>query len=591
MKKSQTDEPADGYHATVAPHAVEVLEDALKFPKGKMLPLAVRGKGVPGMPARPWSRLTASDFLAGVPLIYSLSLRREAPDMLKGSLRARRTLLEGVMLAMAEKTGRRPSQAEQAADVAMDAAESAVSLGKPAYRAALLAALVAGRGREAETESARRTLEAGLRARGFTPQRLYYIAERVLHCLQPGGRLFPGLDEPILLLEEALPLIPKPARQTLPAWDAVWIGSHALAGQDVYYSFKKGLDPDQPPPPHALSLILGEMGSGKTSLMRLILLQRLLQGRTILTLDPEGENNHLCEAVGGQVIPAGVPVDPDTCLLHPLQADDPAEMLLAVRFLITALSGEAALSPGTQATLHAAVKRRWERRPGRMSLGGLIDALGAVGGLEAAAPMALLQPYASGGIWEGFFDRPQAQLSTQYPPGTWWNFDLSGLREENKAIIHAVLAWFIYHVVTKGMGQGGSPDEPSMDIFIDEGWRLLRSGVFADLLDELGRRARKRGVGVMLTTHLPGDLAQGSTSLGLAATAFIGRLGPEEAFGFFRSLGVSAGEAKKSAEKVAQLPPYHFLAAPAGGRGAAFPVRVALPPTWLALWERLGAAR
>jgi hypothetical protein len=225
-----------------------------------------------------------------------------------------------------------------------------------------------------------------------------------------------------------------------------------------------------------------------------------------------------------------------------------------------------------------------------------MDALGSVGGPEAATPIALLQPYAAGGLWEGFFDRPKALLSADFPPGVWWNFDLSGLREENKAIVHAVLAWFLYHAVTVGLSPKSLHEQVDsayvgLDIFIDEGWRLLRSGTFADLLDELGRRARKRGVGVTLTTHLPGDLARGSTSLGLAATAFLGRLGPEEAFTFFRSLGVSEGEARVSAEQVSRLAPHHFLAAPAGGRGAAFPVQVKIPPSWLALWERLGAAR
>lgn len=55
----------------------------------------------------------------------------------------------------------------------------------------------------------------------------------------------------------------------------------------------------------------------------------------------------------------------------------------------------------------------------------------------------------------------------------------SSLREENRAVVHAVLAWFLYHAVTIG--------KQPMDIFIDEGWRLLRSGPFTDLLDELGR--------------------------------------------------------------------------------------------------------
>ena len=574
------DDPST-FPASIAPEAVELGEDHLVFPGGVLLPLSARGAGVPGMPDRPWSRLSADLFYTGLPLIYSLTLQREPPDALKGSLRARRTLFEGVMLALAEKTGRRPSMAEQASDSAMDAAESHLTLGKPAFRMALMAGLFAERSRFEKAESARRVIEAGLRARGLTAQRLYYIPERALHYFQPGGNLFPGLDEPLLFLEEALPLMPLPARQVLPAEDAVWIGTHARDGRDIHFSFTKGMDPSVPPPPHATTLILGEPGAGKTTLLRWIMLQRLLQGRTVISIDPEGENNRLCEAVGGRVIPAGVPEDKDTCLMHPLQAGDPSEMLLAVRFLVASLAGESILSPAVQAALHEAVKRRWERRPGPMSIADLVEVLGTVNVPEAATPMALLRPYMRGGLWEGFFDRPSALLSPDFPAGQWWNFDLSSLREENRAIVHSVLAWFLYHAVTVG--------KKPMDIFIDEGWRLLRSGPFADLLDELGRRARKRGIGVTLITHLPADLMKNPTSLSLASTAFIGRLAPDEAFAFFRSLGVPEGEARKNAETVARLPPRMFLAAPAGGRGALFPVLVTIPPAWLEFWKQLGA--
>jgi len=612
-----SDNRIDPFRSTVAPEAVEVEQDRLAFPGGVLLPLSLRGTGVPGMPERPWSRLSSEIFYgAGVPLVYSLALRREAPDTLRASLRARRTLFEGAMLALAEKTGRRPSLAEQAADSAMDVTESAIALGKPAYRLALLAGLFAPRSRPEEAEAARRLLEASLRGRGFIPQRLFYIAERALYHFQPGGELFPGLDEPLLLLDEVLPLLPLPARQVLPAPDAVWVGRHGRDGRDVYYSFTQGLDPAQPPPPHAMTLILGEMGSGKTSLMRWMLLQRLLQGRTVVSLDPEGENDRLCAALGGQVIRAGASEDPQTCLLHPLQAAEPAEMLLAVRFLLAAIAGEQALTPQVQAALHEAVKRRWERRPPPPTANGtttftlveLAETLGTVNIPEANLAIALLRPYARGGLWEGFFDRPQAQLSLDFSRGGWWNFDLSALRKENRAILHAVLAWFLYHAVTVGKWTTalpapvspwpGSQDRQAqagaaggLDVFIDEGWRLLRSGPFGDLLDELGRRARKRGVGVTLITHLPADLARNPTSLGLASTAFIGRLGPEEAFGFFRSLGVGEGEARQNAETVARLPPRCFLAAPSGGRGALFPVQVTIPDTWLALWQKMGAAR
>ncbi|MBU2611395.1 MAG: hypothetical protein KJ606_10710 [Chloroflexi bacterium] len=538
--------PVETYISAVAPEAVEVQEDRLIFPGGALLPLSVRGGGVPGMTDRPWANLQAEAFTnLNIPNIYSVALRRESPDTLRSTMRARRTLFEGVLMAMAEKTGRRPSMAERAADEALDAAESNLALGKPAFRAALLCGLFASRERVEEADNARRILEANLRARGLQPQRLFYIAERALHHFQPGGVLFPGLDEPTLMIDEALPLLPSPARRVMPAQDAVWLGLHARDGRDVHYSFTQGFDPASPPPPHATTLILGEMGSGKTSLMRWVLLQRLLQGRTVVSIDPEGENNRLCETLGGRVIPAGVPADPDTCLLHPLQAKDPAEMFLAARFLLASLAGEGVLTPGVQAALHEALKRRWERRPGSMpsrtgvppvfaartvSLADLVDALAAVNVADAAIPIALLRPYMRGGLWEGFFDRPRALLAASFPPGQWWNFDLSSLREENRAIVHAVLAWFLYHAVTIGKNP--------MDIFIDECWRLLRSGPFADLLDELGRRARKRGIGVTLITHLPADLARNATSLSLASTAFIGRLGPDEAFAFFRSISL-----------------------------------------------------
>ena len=598
-------EPQDQFAASIASEAVEVLEDHLLFPDGYLLPLSARGSGVPGMADRPWSRLSADVFYPNLPVIYSLALRRQPPDVLRGSLRARRTFFEGFMMALAEKTGRRPSMAERSADHAMDAAESELTFGKPAFQIALMTGLFVERNRFEEAEAARRVIESNLRARGLTAQRLFYIAERALHHFQPGGKLFPGLDEPTLFLEETLPLLPAPSRQVLPADDSVWIGTHARDGRDVHFSFTKGLDPAVPPPPHATTLILGEPGAGKTSLLRWIMLQRLLQGRTVISIDPEGENNKLCEAVGGKVVPAGIPDNKETCLIHPLQGENPAELLLATRFLIAALAGESVLSPGVQAALHEAVKRRWERRPGPMSIAEFVETLGTINAPEAAMPLALLRPFMRGGLFEGFFDRPKALLSPHtfaplsagFPAGQWWNFDLSSLREENRAIVHSVLAWFLYHAVTIGKQPPVLPKEhwdnvsavEGMDIFIDEGWRLLRSGPFTDLLDELGRRARKRGVGVTLITHLPADLMKNPTSLSLASTAFIGRLGPDEAFSFYRSLGIPESEARKNAETTSRLPPRVFLAAPSGGRGALFPVLVSIPQAWIQFWKQLGA--
>jgi hypothetical protein len=569
------------YRQSVAPSALELADDHLLFPETVLLPISARGGGTPGMSDRPWSRTGVDLFVAEAPVIYSLTVHCEPPDSMRSGLRARRTLSEGVLSALAMKTGRRPSMAESVQDTAMDAAESELALGKPIFRVLLLACICADRRQLEEAVNYRRNIESSLRAKGLLPQKLHYIPAQALLHLQPGGNLFPGfIDAPKLFYEEFQKLIPRLSRRVMPVKDAVWIGVHGRDRRDVHFSFTAGLDPTTPPPAHALTLILGKPGAGKTTLLRWIMLQRLMQGRTTLSIDPEGENNKLCEAMGGKVVPAGIPDDPATCLLHPLQADTPQDMLLAARFLVAALVGEEALTPGIQATLHEAVKRRWERNPGDMSIADLVDALGTLNDPNAGAPMALLRPYMYGGLWEGFFDRPKALLDIKLAPGQWLNFDISVLQDANKGIIHAVLAWFLYHVVTM--------EKTPMDIYIDEGWRLLRSGPFADLLDELGRRARKRDIGVTLITHMPQDLAKNPTSLSMASTAFIGRIGVEEAYAFFRSIGVAESEARQNAEAVAQLPDRTFMAAPDGGRGALFPILVTIPPAWLEFWERLG---
>ena len=87
---------------------------------------------------------------------------------------------------------------------------------------------------------------------------------------------------------------------------------------------------------------------------------------------------------------------------------------------------------------------------------------------------------------------------------------------------------------------------------------------------------------------MPQDLAKNPTSLSMASTAFIGRIGVEEAYAFFRSIGVAESEARQNAEAVVQLPDRTFMAAPDGGRGALFPILVTIPPAWLDFWGRLG---
>lgn len=568
--RNPSDSSREEWVAAVAPEGLELREDRVVYPEGELLPLTVREGRLPGDPTRPLARLQVEDLLGDFPAFYSVALRREPPDVARQALRARRTLLEGILLAMAEKTGRRPSMAERAADAALDRAESAVQMGAPVFRAAMALAMFAPDG--ALAERIRRDLEARLRALGLLPQRFLYVPERALLHLQPGGPFFHGLEEARLVAGEALGLLPAPDRPVFPAEDAIWIGRHLRSGRDVFYSFTRGFDPSAPPPPHATVLILGDKGSGKTTLLRLMLLQRWLQGRTVIVLDPEGENVPLARALGGTVVPVRPPADPETCLIHPLSGETPEELLLAARFFATAIVGE--LSPEGFAALDEAVRRRLSRRPGPMRVIHLVEALRSLEGSPAAQLLAAaLQPYARGGGLEGYFDRERALLPEELPRGTWILVDLSALSQSAREVVYAALSLFFFRAVTMG--------KTPVDLFADEGWRLLRGGVFADLMDEVDRRARKRGGAVVLATHIPEDLARGR-AFGLAATAFLGRLPPEEARAFLERAGVPPSEAERLAAHVGRLQRPAFLALPSAGREAAFPVEVVVPPGWLA---------
>jgi len=571
-----------GYPDRVAPQAVEVLPDALRYPRALLLPISARAENAtPGTNTNPWGSLRPETVLTGFPMLYSVAVHKLPPAEAKKAAKRRRVVTEALAQVMAEKAKRRPSSAEVATVQALDGVESAVALGHDLYRVAFMAALFAPPETAEEAEGVWRMLENRLRAAGLIPQRLYYVPEQAVYHLQPGGDLFGKDNNALAFLHEVLPMLPRPSRPVPPAPDAVWLGRHVTEGRDVHFSFREGLDPTGEKPTHNITLILGEQGSGKTTLMRLMLVQRLLQGRAVLSIDPEGENNRLVKALGGEVVPAGVPEDKETCLIHPLQADTPEEMFSAARFFLYAILGDMALTPTSTAVIHEAVQRRWERRPGPMAVSDLMEALSLTQTPDGAILAAALRPYARGGLWEGFFDRPKALLSPRLEPGAWRSFDLAALRDENKAVVMAVLGWFVYHAITVG--------RQPMDIFVDEGWRLLKAPAFRDLLDEIGRRGRKRDVGIVFITHLPHDLLKDPTSLSLASTAFIGFLPPDEAYRFFRGMGVPDDEAKRRAGQVSRLGQGRFMAAPSGGRGSLFPLQVLVPPAWRDAWREWGA--
>jgi len=68
---------------------------------------------------------------------------------------------------------------------------------------------------------------------------------------------------------------------------------------------------------------------------------------------------------------------------------------------------------------------------------------------NAANPDVLSQTIYAWGLWDGFFSS-EGPVGHRTGCGPMDEFDLSTLSKENTGIIHAVLSWFLYHIVTVG---------------------------------------------------------------------------------------------------------------------------------------------
>lgn len=565
--------PAGGeLRSRAAPERLDFFADGWEFPDGVVgLPLTLREEAVPGDPLRPLRRL-AGDLLGPGPGFWTASVRRMPAGTVAGQYRTERTAFGAVLEVLAEKLGRTPSYADAHRQEALNRAESALALGEAVFELEVVWAFY---GEWVEAADRRAAAAGRLDTAGIRPQRFYHLPERALRFIQPGGPVGTGVAPIRAFAGEFAGLLPRPGRsRRLPA-EPMLLGTSFLDGDDVYFSFRDGFDPDQPRSSQGLVLVLGEMGSGKTTLLLNILLQRLARGRAILSVDPEGELNGLCAALGGRAVPAGPPPDRDVCLLHPLRAGTAEELMLAARFLCGAVGGEGLLGPGPTAALAGAVKVMFSRRgPGVYTVTELAETLKAGGGTEGRVLAAAISPYCRGEVMDWLFDRPRALIE---PDGAglegWVNVDLSGLREENRALIYAALSWLTYHAVT--LRSGG------LDAFIDEAWRLLRPGPFADLVDELSRRVRKRGMGLVLATHRAADIYRGGLCA-LYGYAFVGRLPRTEAQTFLEESGFPADAAAHWAEVIAALPRRRFVAVgPAGTPPVG--LEVAVPEGWLRL--------
>lgn len=514
---------------------------------------------------------------------YQVTLEPLAPAAAARSAQARRTLWQGFLQYTAERLGRIPTTAETRKEQRMDWLLSRLQEGSRLYRCQVLMALgvpgLPGQDPEQIRAAAlqlRARLAERLRAAGYLPQSFAYIPREGYQALFPHGPLheaghFFRVDEGVE------PLLPVPEPLSPPRPGAVYLGESERGS--VFFAPEDGLW--GVPLPHGSAVILGEMGARKTTLRRVLAMGRWLWGRAVLTLDPKGEDRELVKALGGRGFQLRPPQEDDRCWMHPFAGlTRPEELFLAVRAFWEAVI-RSPWPPEGDAVLNRVVRdleRDGRLAEGALRLRHLAEALAREGSRSptAATMAALLAPYAEGGVLSGYFDRPRADLDRfDLAPGDWITFDLSGLRDETaRSIAVYALSWFLYRAVLRER-------QLPLDVFIDEGWRLLATA--RSLPDELARELRGRGGTLTLITHLPQDLS-GTLVGSLASFAFLGRMPARAAREFLEGMGVPGAE--ELAAAVPTLPPGAFLALAAAGRGQPITLRLRFPPEWLDLFRR-----
>jgi type IV secretory pathway VirB4 component len=267
--------------------------------------------------------------------------------------------------------------------------------------------------------------------------------------------------------------------------------------------------------PNHNQVILARSGAGKSYLAKLEALRWLYQGVQVLVVDPEGEYQHLADAVGGTTLRLGAP----GVHLNPLDLGTEPDALtrraLFCHTLLPVLLGHP-LEPAATAVLdRAAVAAyatkaitsdpRTHARPAPL-LADLAHALDQDQDPAGRRLAARLTPSVTGSF-RGLFEQP---TSTR-PDGHLLVFSLRDLAEELKGVGTLLALDSLWRTVS----------DPTRRrrrlVVIDEAWWLAQQPAGARFLNRLAKSARKHRCGLSVVTQDAADLL--GTELGQAVVA------------------------------------------------------------------------
>ena len=276
-------------------------------------------------------------------------------------------------------------------------------------------------------------------------------------------------------------------------------------------------------------LVIGQIGRGKSALVKTYVWRQLVFGRQALLLDPKGENGPLCAAAG--VSPIALRPDPlpgegrGGVRLNPLdlgRLGDPQTRLQERSRIVAAICGASLtrpLTPEERVAIELAVAAVTPRAPWHApTLPAVVDALlspsEAAGGGGADLHLSAQELRTSSrsvalelrrlvdGDLRGMFDGETSdEIDLQAPLVS---FDLSAVygTAALPILMTCVAAWF-QRVLSGDQGGGGA----KRIVVLDEAWAVLSNLETAQWLRGAYKLARSYGVQYLAVLHRLADLS------------------------------------------------------------------------------------
>lgn len=263
-------------------------------------------------------------------------------------------------------------------------------------------------------------------------------------------------------------------------------------------------------------LVAGDLGSGKSSLVKTLLFREHVRGRSAFVADPKGEYAALAAALGVTPLKLGPGCTDRLNPLDPPDGPDLGQRLL----LVTALAAAALdrpLTPTEHAALDIALARVLTARDTPL-LADVVDALLSpaesiagdmrltVGQLtDASRDLALVLRRMCSGDLAGMFDAPTTRRP--HPSDPLVVLDLSALYQTNRDALPLVLA-----CVTSWITSAVRSAAAQRYVVIEEAWALLAHVATARWLQQSYKLARAHGVANIAVLHRISDLLAAGTS-------------------------------------------------------------------------------